>query len=122
MAGFPDVTPRDSMDRYAVIGNPVSHSLSPHIHARFAEQAAQSMRYEARLAPLEGFRDHVEAFFAGGGAGANVTLPFKVEAFGLAHERSERATLAGAANFLAWDGSRIRADNTDGAGLVRDGR
>jgi shikimate dehydrogenase len=118
--GLSDVTPEASMDRYAVIGNPISHSLSPQIHARFAEQTAQSMRYEASLAPVDGFRRHVEAFFAEGAAGANVTLPFKVEAFELAHDRSERARLAGAANFLAREGAHIRADNTDGAGLVSD--
>lgn len=108
------------MDRYAVIGNPIAHSLSPQIHRRFAEQTGEAIAYEALLAPVDGFRECVTRFFAQGARGANVTLPFKVEAFELAHEASDRARLAGAANFLAADGARIRADNTDGAGLVRD--
>jgi shikimate dehydrogenase len=119
MAGFP--SPFRLMDRYAVIGHPVAHSLSPRIHARFAAQTGESLSYEAMLAPLDGFRACAERFFFGDNArGANVTLPFKVEAFALAHERTPRAQAAGAANLLARDGDRLRADNTDGAGLVRD--
>jgi shikimate dehydrogenase len=108
------------MDRYVVIGNPVSHSLSPFIHARFAEQTGIRMHYETLLAPRDAFALHARAFFAGGGRGANVTLPFKVEAFALARFVSERARAAGAANFLAQHEDGLHADNTDGAGLVRD--
>jgi shikimate dehydrogenase len=108
------------MDRYAVIGNPVAHSLSPAIHARFAAQAGERIEYVALLAPRDGFRATVERFFAEGGRGANVTLPFKVEAFELAHEASRRARDAGAANFLAVRDARIFADNTDGIGLLAD--
>jgi shikimate dehydrogenase len=108
------------MDRYAVIGNPIAHSLSPRIHARFAAQLADPVDYAAMLAPLDGFASVARAFLDGGGRGANVTLPFKVEAFELAHASSERARLAGAANFLARRDGRIEADNTDGAGLVAD--
>jgi shikimate dehydrogenase len=49
-----------------------------------------------------------------------VTVPFKLEAFDLADEVSQRAKDAQAANFLNFDGGRIRADNTDGTGLTRD--
>jgi shikimate dehydrogenase len=108
------------MDRYAVIGNPVAHSLSPAIHARFAAQMGERIEYAALLAPLDGFRAAVERFFADGGRGANVTLPFKVEAFELAADASSRAREAGAANFLAMRDARIVCDNTDGAGLVAD--
>jgi len=120
MAGFAE--PLSAvMDRYAVIGHPVAHSLSPRIHARFAQQTGESLSYEALAAPLDGFRACAERFFFREGArGANVTLPFKVEAYELAHERTPRAEAAGAANFLARDGTKLRADNTDGAGLVRD--
>jgi len=109
-----------SMDRYAVIGNPISHSLSPRIHARFAAQLADPVEYSAMLAPLDGFAAVARAFLEGGGRGANVTLPFKLEAFALADVASERARQAGAANFLALREGRIEADNTDGAGLVAD--
>ena len=107
-------------DRYAVIGNPIAHSKSPQIHAAFARQTGQDIEYERLLAPLDGFRVTVEGFRAAGGSGANVTVPFKLEAYDLADEVSQRAKDAQAANFLSFDSGRIRADNTDGAGLTRD--
>jgi len=109
------------MDLYCVMGNPVEHSRSPAIHARFAELTGEAVVYERRLIPLDGFAQGVRAFMAQGGRGCNVTVPFKTEAPGLATECSERVQLAGAANTLSLraDGS-IAADNTDGLGLVAD--
>jgi shikimate dehydrogenase len=107
-------------DRYAVIGNPVEHSQSPRIHAAFARQTGQAIEYTRLLAPLDGFKETVRAFFAQGGRGANVTVPFKLEAFDLADEATPRAKDAQAANFLELSKGVVRADNTDGAGLVRD--
>jgi shikimate dehydrogenase len=107
-------------DRYAVIGNPVSHSKSPQIHAAFARATGQDLSYEALLAPLDGFAATVRDFMAQGGLGANVTLPFKQEAHALATRRSARAQAAGAVNILAFNGDDIFGDNTDGAGLVID--
>lgn len=107
-------------DRYAVFGNPVAHSKSPRIHALFAAQTGQDMQYEAILAPRDGFVASVQAFAAAGGRGANVTVPFKEEAFRLATELTPRAAAAGAVNTLSFAGGAIRGDNTDGAGLVRD--
>ena len=107
-------------DRYAVFGNPVAHSKSPRIHALFAARTGQDLSYEALLAPLDGFADAVRTFIAAGGRGANVTVPFKEEAFRLAAALTPRARAAGAVNTLAFDGGTIRGDNTDGAGLVRD--
>ena len=107
-------------DRYCVFGNPVAHSRSPAIHARFAAQCHQDLSYEALLAPLDGFSATAREFVAAGGKGANVTLPFKEEAFGLCTRRSARAERAGAVNTLDFTGSGIFGDNTDGAGLVRD--
>ena len=106
------------MDRYVVIGNPVEHSLSPAIHARFAAITGERLEYSKLLA--RDFARDASRFFAEGGKGASVTLPFKVDAFGLAATRSERATLAGAANFLVARDASLYADNTDGAGLVAD--
>jgi len=108
-------------DLYCVMGNPVEHSRSPAIHARFAELTGEAVTYERRLLPLDGFAQGVRAFMAQGGRGCNVTVPFKTEAPGLATECSERVQLAGAANTLSLraDGS-IHADNTDGLGLVAD--
>ncbi len=107
-------------DRYAVFGNPIAHSKSPRIHAQFAAQTGQDLHYEAILAPLDGFAAAVRDFMAASGRGANVTVPFKEEAFRFAAELTPRARAAGAVNTLAFDGGTIRGDNTDGAGLVRD--
>ena len=107
-------------DLYAVIGNPIAQTKSPRIHAEFARQLGQDLRYEAILAPRDGFAAAVASFRAGGGKGLNVTVPFKLEAFALATERSERAEQAGAVNTLKFDGASILGDNTDGAGLVAD--
>lgn len=108
-------------DRYAVLGNPIAHSKSPRIHALFARQTGQDMSYEALLAPVDGFAAAVRAFAAAGGRGANVTVPFKEEAFRLADRLTDRARAAGAVNTLSFDErGAIAGDNTDGAGLVRD--
>jgi len=108
------------MDLYCVMGNPVAHSRSPWIHARFAELTSQNLRYERQLAPLDGFKATVQAFRAAGGRGCNVTVPFKHEAAALATWQSPGVALAGAANTLAFEGDAIRAHNTDGPGLVAD--
>lgn len=108
-------------DQYAVFGNPISHSKSPLIHAEFARLTAQDLSYRAILAPLDGFAATVAAFRAEGGRGANVTVPFKLEAFDLCGERlSDRARAAGAVNTLILGEDGIAGDNTDGAGLVTD--
>ncbi len=108
-------------DRYALIGHPVGHSKSPLIHGLFAQATGQDLSYAAIEAPLDGFADTLTRFRANGGRGANVTLPFKLQAFELATDPSETARLAGAANTLKFEaGDRIRADNTDGVGLVND--
>lgn len=109
------------MDRYAVFGNPISHSKSPFIHTLFARQTQQAMCYEALLAPLDGFPQTLEHFFADGGKGCNVTVPFKEQAFGLVQQLSHRAKLAGAINTVRLtDDGLLLGDNTDGAGLVQD--
>lgn len=108
------------MDRYAVIGNPVAHSLSPAIHALFARQTGQAIEYGRILAPLGEFGSVARRFFAGGGRGANVTLPFKVDAFRFCDERTSRAGQAEAVNVLSALPRGIVGDNTDGAGLVAD--
>lgn len=109
------------MDRYAVMGNPVTHSKSPQIHALFAAQCGQHLTYDKLLVPLDGFAAALDAFQAGGGKGCNITLPFKEQAWALADLRSERAEAAGAVNtFLFDDQGRRYGDNTDGVGLIRD--
>lgn len=110
----------DQVDRYCVFGNPVHHSKSPLIHRMFAQQTGQVLEYQTQLAPLDGFADAVHVFMSEGGRGANVTVPFKLEAFALADELSQTAQLAGAVNTLHFMDGKIWGDNTDGIGLVRD--
>jgi len=108
-------------DKYAVFGNPIKHSKSPLIHGLFAEQCEQQMQYRAVRVDLDGFALAAQRFFDSGGAGLNITVPFKQDAFRFAHRLSDRAMRAGAVNTLsrAEDGA-IEGDNTDGIGLVRD--
>ncbi len=107
-------------DKYCVIGNPIGHSRSPQIHAAFAAQTGQDLVYERCLAPLDGFAATVRRLVAEGYGGANVTVPFKVEAHGLATRLAGRARAAGAVNTLVFADGQIVGDNTDGPGLVRD--
>jgi shikimate dehydrogenase len=107
-------------DKYCVIGNPIAHSKSPDIHAAFALQTGQDIAYERCLAPIDGFADTVRRLIAEGYRGANVTVPFKLEAAALATRLAERARLAGAVNTLAFVDGEIIGDNTDGPGLVAD--
>jgi shikimate dehydrogenase len=115
-----------NIDHYAVIGNPISHSKSPLIHAAFAAQTKQNISYQPILAPLDGFAATVRDLIAQGFKGANVTVPFKFEAFALCDNLSERAFAAGAVNTLTFENGKINGDtiingdNTDGIGLVND--
>jgi len=107
-------------DRYAVIGNPISHSKSPLIHKLFAEQTGQDMSYETVEAPLDGFAATVQRLRAEGYKGCNVTVPFKFEAFKLCDRLGERARDAKAVNTLLFQDGKILGANTDGTGLLTD--
>jgi shikimate dehydrogenase len=108
-------------DRYAVIGHPVAHSKSPWIHAEFARATGQTIEYQRIEAPLDGFARTVDEFRAGGGRGANVTLPFKDQAFLYCRNAvTGRARSAGVVNTLVFQDGAVRGDNTDGVGLLRD--
>ncbi|MGX9786228.1 shikimate dehydrogenase [Janthinobacterium lividum] len=107
-------------DQYCVFGNPIAHSKSPLIHAAFALQTGEPIVYDRRLAPLDGFALAARTFAAEGGKGANVTVPFKLDACALATVLTPRAQAAGAVNTLRFDNETILGDNTDGAGLVAD--
>lgn len=109
------------METYAVFGHPVAHSKSPFIHQQFAAQLKIEHPYGRVLAPLDAFIATLDHFFADGGKGANVTVPFKEEAFARADELTERAALAGAVNTLKrLEDGRLLGDNTDGIGLLSD--
>lgn len=109
------------MDRYAVIGHPITHSLSPQIHTLFAEQTGEDLSYEGIELPITSFETRVWQMFKDGFAGFNVTVPFKTDAFDFVDEMTERAKRARAINTLKkLDDGRIFGDTTDGIGLLKD--
>ena len=109
------------IDRYAVFGNPISHSKSPQIHTTFAEQTGQELIYTAELAEVDSFEAAVKTFVENNGKGLNITVPFKQQAWQLCNLRSSRAERAGAVNtIIVKDDGSYFGENTDGIGLVRD--
>jgi shikimate dehydrogenase len=109
------------VDHYAVVGNPVAHSLSPRIHGEFARQTGEAISYEAIELATDAFASGIADLQQRGFRGVNVTVPFKREAWELCHSMTPRAEIAGAVNtlILQADG-KIHGDNTDGIGLIRD--
>ena len=108
------------MNKYAVIGNPIHHSLSPTIHAQFAKQIGLSISYEKILAPLDGFTVTVKNFVSAGALGFNITVPFKVEAYDLVDECTSNANIASSVNAIKVENGALYGENTDGIGLVND--
>jgi shikimate dehydrogenase len=109
------------MEKYAVFGNPIKHSKSPAIHKQFAISLGEQIDYRAILAPIDNFEKTVSSFFEQGGKGANVTMPFKEQAFAMADELTPLATIVGAVNTLKKrDDGTLLGDNTDGVGFVND--
>lgn len=109
------------MNRYCVVGNPIAHSKSPHIHEQFAKTCERRIQYSKILIEKDKFVETLLDMFSNGLKGANVTLPFKEEAFKLCHSISDRAEAAGAVNTIINKGEHgLLGDNTDGVGLVRD--
>ncbi len=106
--------------QFTVVGNPIEHSKSPQIHQLFAQQFDLRIDYGTTLGEVGGFNQAVQHFEASGGAGLNVTVPFKLDAFHLADQLTPRAEFAGAVNTLWFDGGKIHGDNTDGIGLLND--
>lgn len=107
-------------DQYAVIGNPIGHTKSPVIHRLFAESCGQQIEYTAIEGSTTDFAGDVARFKAQGGRGMNITAPFKLQAFELATQPSQRARLARAANAFKFEDDAVLADNFDGVGLLRD--
>ena len=110
----------DLKKHFAVIGNPIHHSLSPQIHAAFARENGLDIQYEAILSPLDQFKNTIHTLITQKFTGANVTLPFKKEAYQLATSHSSYAIIAEAVNTLEFKEGEIIGYNTDGIGLIRD--
>lgn len=108
-------------DKYAVFGNPIAHSKSPDIHRQFAEQTGQDLSYSKQLVAEDGFEAAANEFFANGGKGLNITVPFKQDAYAYVARTTPRARRAGAVNTLSLEADgTILGDTTDGVGLVGD--
>lgn len=108
------------MDKYAVFGNPIEHSLSPLIHQQFAKQTGVEISYEKILAPNNGFKQKAKQFIAENAKGFNITVPFKLDALELADTLTLEAKTAGAVNTIKVDNHQLIGHNTDGIGLVKD--
>ncbi len=106
--------------KYAVVGNPVNHSLSPEIHELFAKQFNDKISYEKIEIPLGEFETVIDDLMNQEYSGVNVTIPFKPDAFKYASKTSSYARQARAANTLKFQGNKIYAENTDGPGFVAD--
>jgi len=111
---------KTTIDRYAVIGNPIAHSKSPSIHAEFAKLTGETLTYTAELVEIGEVKTFIEKFSQENGKGLNITVPFKQDAFQLATQLSERAQRAGAVNTLHITDKTIFGDTTDGVGLLND--
>ncbi|KAA0454971.1 MAG: shikimate dehydrogenase [Candidatus Thioglobus sp.] len=108
------------MHKLAVFGNPIEHSLSPKIHAIFAQQTGVYIEYSKQLAPIGDFKQVAQDFIKQGGTGFNITVPFKIQAFEIADELTKNAQAAGAVNTIKVQGAKLIGENTDGIGLMRD--
>lgn len=108
------------MLKFAVMGDPIAHSKSPEIHQAFAKQFNIALSYERILVAAGKLADALLEFQKAGGYGVNITLPLKEEAFNLVQEKSVAATQAGAINTIIFHNHKMRGENTDGIGLIRD--
>lgn len=105
---------------YVVMGNPINHSKSPFIHRLFALQTGIEHQYGTLFASIDSFEVACREFFVYG-QGANITLPFKLRAFDLVDQLTERAKTAGAVNTITkLSTGQLVGDNTDGVGLLAD--
>lgn len=109
-----------AIERYGVMGYPISHSRSPVIHRLFALQTGQNIQYELLQVAPEKLEQAIRQFQRTGGHGLNITVPHKRAVSKLCDQLSERASTAGAVNTLAFQDNEIFGDNTDGIGLLRD--
>tara|TARA_B100001175_G_scaffold310770_1_gene314258 strand:- start:170 stop:982 length:813 start_codon:yes stop_codon:yes gene_type:complete len=108
------------MNSFAVIGNPINHSLSPMIHREFSKEFDIDLSYKKILSPIDEFVMTAEKFLDTGGLGFNITLPFKIEAFNFSQKVTSNARAAGAVNTIKIQNNEVFGENTDGLGLVND--
>ena len=110
----------DEIKKFAVIGNPIKHSLSPNIHKEFAKQQGINIQYKKIEPEFDNFETHAQSFFSKKGFGANVTIPFKNQAFAFADGHDASSLECGCANTLIMQNNKIKSFNTDGEGFIKD--
>ncbi|MEM6626990.1 MAG: shikimate dehydrogenase [Pseudomonadota bacterium] len=103
---------------YGVVGDPVSHSLSPLIHNLWIQEAQVDARYLAFHLKSDSVVEDLRSLGRAGVSGLNITLPHKAAAFAAASNISDVGRALGVANTLILDDNGAwRADNTDVAGF-----
>lgn len=106
---------------FSVFGNPIKHTLSPKIHSLFSKQTKIPCIYTAVKISLNEFDKKINFFFNTIGDGANITLPFKEQAYHISDVLTNRAKLSKSVNTLKKiENGKILGDNTDGIGLLYD--
>ncbi|MBH43850.1 MAG: shikimate dehydrogenase [Gammaproteobacteria bacterium] len=108
------------MKKFAVIGNPIEHSLSPTIHTLFAQEQGEVIDYKKLLSTKNTFQEDIKLFFDNEGIGMNVTIPFKDNAYLISDENDKSSILCKSANTLFKKDNKIKSYNTDGDGLLND--
>ena len=107
--------------QFAVIGNPIAHSLSPQIHQAFATQFGHTIQYQAYCLSVVEWQQQLEQLLHHGLKGFNVTVPFKEKVWQWVKNKSQRAHAAQAVNtVLIEEDGLTYGENTDGIGLCRD--
>ena len=106
--------------KFAVIGHPIEHSLSPHIHKLFAKQSQIELYYGRVDVEREAMLTQLDHFKGEGFLGLNVTLPLKHDAYLLCQELSDKARLSESVNTISIKNQQLFGDTTDGVGLIRD--
>lgn len=101
-----------------VIGDPISHSLSPRLHGYWIDKYSINGEYNAyHVSPAE-LRVFIKSLRDNGISGVNITLPHKEEALKLVDEIDEKAKKIGAVNTIYFEKNKIIGSNTDGIGFL----
>lgn len=103
---------------FGVIGDPVSHSLSPVIHNAWMRDHGMDATYEAFQVPAGALEAGLATLERRGATGLNITLPHKEAALQLATSQSDIARRIGAANTLVRTQAGWHAENTDAPGFA----
>ena len=105
------------MEKYAILGYPLKHTMSPPIHKRLFELEGKTAEYEICEYPPEALADKAEYLNSLGGY--NITIPFKVDIIQYLDELDESARRYNSVNCVVNRGGRNIGYNTDCYGFLR---